>query len=180
MTDELWFQTDPVEPDTDPVEPDDVGWHVSLDFVMDGEMADVLSACQKSARDMELQVVSLGADHISLTKLATFTLAGWKLEATLLASDDGTVTISAGWRQNGWIPVVTQGVKDRGEGFMGQFANGVSVELQEVARHRASQEPQAGAQFSVADELGKLADLRDRGALSDEEFEAQKLKLLAG
>jgi hypothetical protein len=32
----------------------------------------------------------------------------------------------------------------------------------------------------VADELGKLADLRDRGALSDEEFEAQKLKLLAG
>jgi len=161
-------------------EPDDVGWHVSLDFVMDGEMADVRSACQRSARDMEVQVVSLGADHISLTTPNTFTLAGWKLEATLLTSDDGTVTISAGWRQNGWIPVVTQVVKDRGEGVMGQFANGVSVELQEVARHRTSQETPAGPQFSVADELEKLADLRDRGVLSDEEFDEQKSKLLDG
>jgi Short C-terminal domain len=30
----------------------------------------------------------------------------------------------------------------------------------------------------VADELTKLADLRDRGALSNAEFEAQKSKLL--
>ena len=34
------------------------------------------------------------------------------------------------------------------------------------------------AQFSVGDELGKLADLRDRGILSDEEFEQQKANLL--
>jgi hypothetical protein len=31
---------------------------------------------------------------------------------------------------------------------------------------------------SVADELQKLADLRDRGVLTQEEFEAQKAKLL--
>ena len=36
--------------------------------------------------------------------------------------------------------------------------------------------PESG--FSVADELGKLADLRDRGVLSEEEFEKQKMKLL--
>lgn len=98
--------------------------------------------------------------------------------SVVMEADDGTVTISAGRRQHGWIFGVTPPIRKRGEGFMGQFANGVSVELQEVARHRASQEPQAGAQFSVADELGKLADLRDRGALSDEEFEKQKMKLL--
>ncbi len=161
-------------------EEEDVGWHHSLDFVMDGEMADVLSACQKSARAMELQVTSLGANHITLTKPPAFPMAGWKLEATLLASDDGTVTISMGYRQNGWVPVVVPKVRKFGEGVMGQFANGVSVELQEVARHRASQETLAGPQFSVADELEKLADLRDRGVLSDEEFEAQKSKLLAG
>jgi hypothetical protein len=46
--------------------------------------------------------------------------------------------------------------------------------------------PQGGAstpaqpQPSVADQLTKLADLRDRGALTDAEFEAQKAKLLAG
>jgi hypothetical protein len=33
---------------------------------------------------------------------------------------------------------------------------------------------------SVADELAKLADLKARGLLTDEEFQAQKAKLLAG
>ena len=33
---------------------------------------------------------------------------------------------------------------------------------------------------SVADQLEKLADLRDRGVLTDAEFEAQKAKLLSG
>ena len=36
----------------------------------------------------------------------------------------------------------------------------------------------AKSQVSVADELEKLADLRDRGVLSEDEFEKQKLKLL--
>jgi hypothetical protein len=40
----------------------------------------------------------------------------------------------------------------------------------------APAEPQA----SVADQLTKLADLKDRGVLTDAEFEAQKAKLLAG
>jgi hypothetical protein len=46
--------------------------------------------------------------------------------------------------------------------------------------------PQAGApapgepHHSVADQLTKLADLKDRGVLTDAEFEAQKAKLLAG
>jgi hypothetical protein len=38
--------------------------------------------------------------------------------------------------------------------------------------------PSAEPEFSVADELGKLADLRDRGALSEEEFQEQKMMLL--
>jgi hypothetical protein len=36
------------------------------------------------------------------------------------------------------------------------------------------------AESNVPDELTKLADLRDRGALTEAEFEAQKAKLLAG
>ena len=38
--------------------------------------------------------------------------------------------------------------------------------------------PSAEPRFSVADELGKLADLRDRGVLSEEEFQKQKMMLL--
>ena len=32
---------------------------------------------------------------------------------------------------------------------------------------------------SAADEIGKLRDLRDSGAITDDEFQAQKAKLLA-
>lgn len=39
--------------------------------------------------------------------------------------------------------------------------------------------PQGPARFSIADEIMKLADLRDRGLISDEEFETQKKRLLA-
>ena len=39
---------------------------------------------------------------------------------------------------------------------------------------------QAAVQLGVADELERLADLRDRGILSDEEFQAQKSKLIEG
>ena len=38
----------------------------------------------------------------------------------------------------------------------------------------------APAPESVADQLAKLADLRDRGVLTEAEFEAQKAKILAG
>lgn len=38
--------------------------------------------------------------------------------------------------------------------------------------------PTTGAAVSVADEIRKLVELRDMGALTDEEFEAQKAKLL--
>jgi len=38
--------------------------------------------------------------------------------------------------------------------------------------------PVGGAQPDPADEIAKLADLRDRGALTEAEFEAQKKKVL--
>jgi hypothetical protein len=41
------------------------------------------------------------------------------------------------------------------------------------------QQPQNGAAPSVADELGKLAGLRDQGVLSDSEFQAAKQRVLA-
>ena len=39
-------------------------------------------------------------------------------------------------------------------------------------------EPAAGPSLDVADQLRKMADLRDQGILTDEEFAAQKAKLL--
>ena len=51
--------------------------------------------------------------------------------------------------------------------------------IQDMIAKRFPQTPGATSGGDVADELTKLADLRDRGVLTDEEFEAQKAKLLA-
>lgn len=52
--------------------------------------------------------------------------------------------------------------------------------LRETAHHGAATggAHHDGAHFSVADELIKLGDLRERGVLTDEEFAVQKAKLL--
>jgi hypothetical protein len=54
----------------------------------------------------------------------------------------------------------------------GQLVSGASVAQPGVLQP-------AGPQPTVVDQLAKLADLRDRGALTDAEFEAQKAKLLS-
>ena len=40
--------------------------------------------------------------------------------------------------------------------------------------------PPAAPQVSVADELTKLIDLREKGFLTDDEYSAQKARLLGG
>ena len=59
--------------------------------------------------------------------------------------------------------------------------------IHERAVQQAQQEDQAAREYiqeaagpqSAADQLGKLADLRDRGVISPEEFEREKAKILA-
>ncbi len=62
------------------------------------------------------------------------------------------------------------------------FRDEAVVETQQEALReafaQAVQTGQGGGALSVADELAKLAQLRDQGILADEEFAAQKAKLL--
>lgn len=51
--------------------------------------------------------------------------------------------------------------------------------IQQMVGEAASRAQQAAPKADTADQLTKLEDLRDRGVLSDAEFEAQKAKLLA-
>ena len=44
---------------------------------------------------------------------------------------------------------------------------------------RAYVQDAAGSQSNTADQLSKLADLRDRGVITPQEFESQKAKILA-
>jgi hypothetical protein len=50
--------------------------------------------------------------------------------------------------------------------------------IQEMLAKAVSQAQPRAPKADIADQLTKLADLRDRGVLSDAEFEAQKVKML--
>jgi ABC-type multidrug transport system fused ATPase/permease subunit len=53
------------------------------------------------------------------------------------------------------------------------------AQAQEQAFRQYVQETAASSSGGSADELAKLADLRDKGVITDAEFQAQKTKLLA-
>ncbi|MGI9667891.1 MAG: SHOCT domain-containing protein [Acidimicrobiia bacterium] len=90
----------------------------------------------------------------------------------------------SGWAKAGWVVFVIV------LPFLGVLvyliANG--GKMQERAMKQAAQQQQAqaayiqdvaGSSSSNADELSKLADLHKQGVLTDDEFAAQKAKLLA-
>ncbi len=89
----------------------------------------------------------------------------------------------SGWGKAGWtifiIILPFLGV------FIYLIARGTSMHersAREVAEAQEAQDEyirQVAGSDSTADELAKLTDLRDKGVLSDDEFEAQKAKLLS-
>jgi hypothetical protein len=48
----------------------------------------------------------------------------------------------------------------------------------ETSEARAASARSIGAEVSIPDQIGKLSELRDKGALSEEEFKAKKAELL--
>jgi len=90
----------------------------------------------------------------------------------------------SGWGKAGWtifvIILPLLGV------LIYLISNGDQMAERSVKQATAAQAAQAeyiqsvaGSSSSTAEEIGKLAELRDSGALTDEEFAAQKAKLLA-
>lgn len=89
----------------------------------------------------------------------------------------------SGWGKAGWIifMILTPFLGAlvyliaRGRGMQERTLNDMAA--QEKATRSYIQE--VAGSSSTADELSKLAALRDSGALTDQEFQAQKAKLLA-
>lgn len=61
----------------------------------------------------------------------------------------------------------------------GTCMNGQKAELQPELRNAVAVESTANGRLGVAEELTKLADLKAKGIITEEEFQAQKAKLLA-
>lgn len=108
-----------------------------------------------------------------------------------------------GKRKHGWIACGSVNAKNRLGGYVGasgffifvdpsravttdMTANwmttcdtGPAAPLQPALKNEPIVAVPVGAAPSIADELRKLAELRDKGIITQEEFEAQKAKLLA-
>jgi uncharacterized membrane protein YcjF (UPF0283 family) len=89
-----------------------------------------------------------------------------------------------GWGKAGWVIFIIV------LPFLGVLvyliARGGSMHKRDIAQAKAADtaareyiQQAAGSQTSSAEELHKLADLRDRGVLTQQEFDAQKAKILA-
>jgi hypothetical protein len=118
--------------------------------------------------DKSIPVAGISAVQLKPAKMGTrgfiaFTIAGG-VERT---SRVGSQTVDAARDENAVL------FKKGQQGEFEAFRDAVQAAI----AARATGGGQAGAS-SVADELGKLMALRDAGALSPEEFEAQKARLL--
>lgn len=85
------------------------------------------------------------------------------------------VNVFLGWTLVGWVVAMAWGCAARQEGQTGAAPKNVMSPKPDVPPTR----PASASSASVADELQKLAALKQQGILSDEEFAAQKAKVLS-
>lgn len=91
---------------------------------------------------------------------------------------------SSGWAKAGWtIFVIILPLLGVLVYLIAQGGNMAQRDIEQVqaieAAQRAYIQEAAGSSTSAAEEIEKLAALKDRGVITDEEFAAQKAKLLA-
>ena len=112
-----------------------------------------------------------------------FVLIAWFWMLISIIGDIFTSDMS-GWGKAGWSLFVI--VLPLLGSFIYLIVNGGAMQERSAAAAAAVDQAQrdyirsvAGSSTSVADEIGKLAALRDQGAISDAEFEAAKSNLVA-
>lgn len=117
-----------------------------------------------------------------LTVLSVFVFMAWILVLFTILSDLFRDHEMSGWAKAAWVfflifvPFLTA--------LIYLIARGAGMRERAIAEQKQHQEQlseyvRATAGASSADELAKLAKLRDDGVISAEEFESQKARLLA-
>ena len=120
--------------------------------------------------------------HLLLTVLEVFLFIAWFWILVTIIGDLFRDPGLSGWAKGAWVVVLIflpflgtfiylvargQGMRDR------------ALEEQAEAKKHLDEYVRETAGSSPADELHKLSELKQRGDLSDEEFERAKAKLLA-
>lgn len=129
-----------------------------------------------------LPVAEFSLGEALLTVLSVFVFMAWILVLFTILSDLFRDHEMSGWAKAAWVfflifvPFLTALVYliARGSGMRER-----AVAEQKHAQAQLNEYVKATAGASSADELAKLAKLRDDGVISAEEFERQKAKILA-
>jgi hypothetical protein len=117
-----------------------------------------------------------------LTMLWFFLFAAWIYVLFVVLSDIFQSRDLSGWGKAGWMAAVIV-LPLLGVIFYTAFrGGGMSERSVEVARRREGLyqgfRPSAVQTRAVADELTKLADLREHGAITDAEYQREKSRIL--
>jgi Short C-terminal domain/Phospholipase_D-nuclease N-terminal len=131
---------------------------------------------------LNLLIADFGLGEALLTVLEIFLLVAWFWILIMVIGDLFRDHETSGWAKAAWVFFLIflpfLGVLiyliARGEGMRDR-----AVRQQTDARKQMDAYIRETASTSPADELHKLSDLRDKGAISDAEFERAKAKLLA-
>lgn len=150
------------------------------------------------------RLIVLGVAVLAWLYLAAMKFARWKFTEFVLTNERIIARIGVVAKTSKEIPLervndvtVTQSVLDRlvgagdivlesggeyGQAKFDDVRHPVEVQKRIYEAAEARKGPgivnREGSTSSIADEIAKLADLRDRGALTEEEFQARKQRLL--
>ncbi|WP_267243403.1 SHOCT domain-containing protein [Streptomyces sp. PR69] len=129
--------------------------------------------------------------NVFLTMLWFFLWILWLMLLFRVIADIFRDDSMGGWGKTGWtvfvcllpflgvfVYLVARG-RDMGEREL-RHARRQQEAFRSYVREAAAEAPPGGAGTSHADELAKLAGLRDKGDLTAEEYERAKAKVLAG
>lgn len=123
--------------------------------------------------------------NLFFTMFWFFLFVAWIWLLIVLVTDVFRSRDLSGWAKALWtlfiivLPIVGALIylTARGEGMTGRMADDYDRREREFESY--VRDVAAGARTSTADELVKLAQLRDAGSITPAEFEGQKAKLLA-
>lgn len=128
-----------------------------------------------------LPIADFGLGEALLTALSIFFFVVWIWILITILSDLFRDHELSGWGKAAWVfflvfvPFLTALI------YLGVRGSGMrerAIQAQKDAQSQMDEYIRDTAQASPADELHKLHDLREKGAISDDEFEKMKAKIV--
>jgi hypothetical protein len=142
-----------------------------IEFQLGIPVEDALAACRAVAERKGWAVEAAGPHRLAMKQGMKLNNYAVKMDAILAPTGGGDTTVRVDGRIAGWGPIQKKALREALNSF------------QSEALASAPSRPEAGragqGAASQVEALERLAELRDRGVLTDDEFAAQKQRILS-